>query len=271
MEFDVFLSYSSKDKPAADAACHTLEAAGVRCWMAPRDIIPGMDWGEAIVDAIAGAKLMVLMFSGNANDSPQIRREVELGVSKGIAIIPVRIENVLPTKSLEYFLSTPHWLDAFTAPLDQHLQRLTGAVQALLGAERRASGAISPERPAPPRAQADDTMRPSASRASSGAVEAAQTPPESGGSAEPAALQGAELLASCRDEQVLSSLNDALRQRGYHWIAITNQNGAFGHSQADDFCTVQWTGPTYDMSFNYEVRRNNGRLEVKIIDCTRLL
>ena len=114
MAFDVFISYSHHDKPAADAACATLEAAGIRCWIAPRDIIPGTVYGGAIIDAIETAKILVLIFSGSANASPQIKREVERAVSKGIPVIPVRIENVVPSKTLEYFLSTPHWLDAFT-------------------------------------------------------------------------------------------------------------------------------------------------------------
>ena len=54
MGWDVFLSYSSKDKPVADAACHALESAGIRCWIAPRDIVPGAEWGASIVKAIAG-------------------------------------------------------------------------------------------------------------------------------------------------------------------------------------------------------------------------
>ncbi|HAH65240.1 MAG TPA: toll/interleukin-1 receptor domain-containing protein, partial [Rhizobiales bacterium] len=77
VDFDVFISYSSKDKPIADAVCAGLEANGLRCWIAPRDILPGADWGGAIIDAITGSKVMVLIFSGNANSSPQIKREVE--------------------------------------------------------------------------------------------------------------------------------------------------------------------------------------------------
>ncbi len=135
MAFDVFISYSHQDKPTADAACATLEAAGIRCWIAPRDIVPGTDYGEAIIDAIESAKILVLIFSGNANASPQIKREVERAVSKSIPIIPVRIEDVRPSKTLEYFISTPHWLDAFTPPLEQHLKQLAASVQALLKVE----------------------------------------------------------------------------------------------------------------------------------------
>jgi hypothetical protein len=41
MPHDVFVSYSSDDKPTADAVCATLENKGIRCWIAPRDILPG--------------------------------------------------------------------------------------------------------------------------------------------------------------------------------------------------------------------------------------
>ncbi|HEY4124610.1 MAG TPA: toll/interleukin-1 receptor domain-containing protein, partial [Rhizomicrobium sp.] len=77
MAHDVFISYSSKDKTAADAACAVLESKGIRCWIAPRDITPGNDWGETIVGAIHSARAFLLIFSGNANTSPQIKREVE--------------------------------------------------------------------------------------------------------------------------------------------------------------------------------------------------
>jgi len=121
---DVFISYSHHDKPQADAVCATLEAKGIRCWIAPRDVIPGQEWGAAIVDAIRSSRVMVLVFSSHANASPQIRREVERAVSAETVLIPFRIEDVLPEKSLEYFLGTPHWLDALTPPLEAHLEHL---------------------------------------------------------------------------------------------------------------------------------------------------
>jgi hypothetical protein len=132
MSHDVFISYSSLDKAIADATCAALEAAGIRCWIAPRDITPGKEWGAAIIDAINECRVMVLVFSAHANDSPQIRREVERAVHKGVAIIPLRIENIMPTQSLEYFIGTVHWLDALTPPLEGHLRRLTESVKAIL-------------------------------------------------------------------------------------------------------------------------------------------
>jgi len=129
---DVFVSHSSKDREAADAVSRALESRGIRCWMAPRDIRPGANWGESILEAIGKVKMMVLLLSANANASPQVLREVERAVNKSVVIIPVRIENVMPSASLEYFLSTAHWLDAFESPLDQHCRNLADTVQGML-------------------------------------------------------------------------------------------------------------------------------------------
>ena len=52
MGAQVFISYSSKDKPVGDAACAVLEQRGFRCWIAPRDIVPGTEWGEAIIGGL---------------------------------------------------------------------------------------------------------------------------------------------------------------------------------------------------------------------------
>jgi Tol biopolymer transport system component len=131
MAHDVFISYSAKNKIAADAACVMLESQGIRCWMAPRDVLPGMEWGECIIDAIEQARIMVLIFSADADASSQIRREVERAVNHGVAILPLRIEDVLPGKALEYFLSNVHWLDAWTPPLEAHLKQLADTIRVL--------------------------------------------------------------------------------------------------------------------------------------------
>ena len=153
MAHDVFVSYSSRDKPTADAVVARLEAARLRCWVAPRDILPGMEWGEGIIDGINRSRVMVLVFSSNANASPQIRREVERAVNKGLPIIPFRIEDILPSRSLEYFLSSPHWLDALTPPVEAHIQRLADAVTTLLSRLDGTATQTAPPSPARGRVQ----------------------------------------------------------------------------------------------------------------------
>jgi exo-beta-1,3-glucanase (GH17 family) len=145
MAHDVFISYSMIDKPTADAACATLEGDGCRCWLAPRDLVPGSDWGESIIEAINQSKVLVLIFSSHSNRSPQVKREVERAVNKGLAIIPLRIEDVSPSKSLEYFISSPQWLDALTPPLEKHLRHLANTIRVILSGEEP-----TPPPPPPP-------------------------------------------------------------------------------------------------------------------------
>jgi hypothetical protein len=132
MAHDVFISHSAKDKTIADAVCATFESRGIRCWIAQRDIPYGADWGETIIDAISGSRVMIVIISRNANESAQVKREVERAVNRGVIIIPFRVENIPLSKALEYHISTTHWMDALTPPLEQHIHRLSERVRALL-------------------------------------------------------------------------------------------------------------------------------------------
>lgn len=150
MAHDVFISYSSKDRAIADPVCAMLEAECIRCWVAPRDVLAGQEWGESILEAIKGARVMVLLLSANANESPHIRREVERAVSLGIPVITFRIENVIPAKSLELFVTSSHWLDAFNPPLERHLRFLAQITQKiLLGPQKTTRTAVNIPPPSP--------------------------------------------------------------------------------------------------------------------------
>jgi TIR domain len=120
----VFISYSQADRECAFELVGQLEEQGVQCWIAPRDITPSADWAAEIMDAISAAQVMILVFSASSNQSPQVRREVERAVHRQLSILPFRIEDVPPSKSLEYFLSTQHWMDAFPPPRSAHYARL---------------------------------------------------------------------------------------------------------------------------------------------------
>lgn len=145
MAYDVFLSYASEDKALADAACATLESRKIRCWIAPRDITPGMPYGEAIINAINQCKVLIVLLSEKTNDSPHVANELERAVHNRKAVIPVRIENVRPRGQLEYFLAGKHWLDALTPPLEAHLQKLADVVTQLIDLARSPESGKSAE------------------------------------------------------------------------------------------------------------------------------
>ena len=125
---DVFISYSSADKPVAADICTALESAGNSCWIAPRDILPGTTYADALIQAIDASRIMVLVYSSTANTSPHILREVERAVHNNIPIIPFRLDNSDPSNAMMYYISTPHWLDASEPPLEKHLDLLVKTV-----------------------------------------------------------------------------------------------------------------------------------------------
>jgi TIR domain len=147
---DVFVSYSQPDRDCALQLVAHLESQGIGVWVAPRDISPAADWAEEIIAAISTSRLMVLVFSAHCNASPQVRREVERAVHREIPILPFRIEDVLPARSLEYFLSTPHWLDAFPPPREPHYARLSTHIASLLSSSAPVSASLSAPVSAPP-------------------------------------------------------------------------------------------------------------------------
>lgn len=141
---DVFISYASGDRAVADHVCAALERRGLRCWIAPRNARPGINYGASIVDAIDATPVLVFVVSSRAVASPHVQREVERAANKGVHVIPFRIEDVPLSKSLQYFLESVHWLDALTPPLEQHLDDLAEAVKYFLSSTASASTASAP-------------------------------------------------------------------------------------------------------------------------------
>jgi hypothetical protein len=131
----VFLSYSSQDQAQADAVCKALEGAGISCWIAHRDLAAGSQWGGGIVRAIDDCDAVVVVFSANANNSPQVAREMELAVGKRKPLVPIRIRDELPTADMPSFLGVSHWFNAHPQPIDHYLPEIVPAVRRVLDSE----------------------------------------------------------------------------------------------------------------------------------------
>jgi hypothetical protein len=142
MAQDVFISHAVEDKQVADRVCGALEDEGVGCWIAPRDIPPGRDYEEAIVEAIAASRVVLLILSAHSNSSPHVKREVQHAFAEGsqARVIPFRIEPVPYSKSLSYYLGSVQWIDAAAPPLEEPLRRLVRHVRAELATPASAEG-----------------------------------------------------------------------------------------------------------------------------------
>ena len=128
--YAAFISHASADLPHAEALARHLEAAGKRCWIAPRDLRPGREYGEEIVRGIENSACTVLLLSDAANDSTFVRREIERAVSKGKPVFPLRLSNIAPSPSLELFISTLQWVDAWDGKWDEQAARLIAQLDA---------------------------------------------------------------------------------------------------------------------------------------------
>lgn len=113
MDSPVFVSFASKDRKVATSLCDALENRGIGCWISSRNIRPGDNFQVAIVRAIRAAKVMVLVFSGNSNNSDEVKKELVLAGQSRLVVIPVRVEDVAPSEAFAYEFATRQWIDLF--------------------------------------------------------------------------------------------------------------------------------------------------------------
>ncbi|MEQ1616741.1 MAG: toll/interleukin-1 receptor domain-containing protein [Terricaulis sp.] len=115
----LFISHATKDAAReALALAQALEALGNRCWIAPRDVRPGIPYPRQIVDAVEKAQGLVLLVSRAANDSADVLQEVQLAAAKKLTIAPVVLAGTEPGPDLRYYVSVRHqiaWTGASAA------------------------------------------------------------------------------------------------------------------------------------------------------------
>lgn len=128
----IFISYPSAQQEAAEKVCAFLEAGGKKCWIAPRDIPAGSNYGEEIIKGLESSDAFVLVFDEAANESQHVLREVERAVSKRLPIVVYRLDDTVPSKGMEYFLVSIQWLDAKEVS-EQSLGNLEATLEYQLG------------------------------------------------------------------------------------------------------------------------------------------
>ncbi len=142
---DVFISYSVKDRDVAHTFVAEMERHGISCWIAPRNIPEGAQWAEAIDQAIAQARVFVVIVSESSVASKQVPKEITLAVNHCDCLIPVRIDNADLNGSFRYHLSDCQWMDA-TGRHTEKAAELARTINAFLG---RADAAPPPPIAAP--------------------------------------------------------------------------------------------------------------------------
>lgn len=126
----VFVSHATEDGNVARKIVAQLEAAGVQCWIAPRDIPPRAIYAEAIAEAIKSTQECFVLVSRASNKSEAVKREVELASKHQRSLVPVMIETVDLAPGLDYFLSNVQWVD-YSREGAESIERLAANIQNL--------------------------------------------------------------------------------------------------------------------------------------------
>lgn len=154
----VFISHGSENRDEATELCAFIEARGVKCWIAPRDVRPGIDYSEELQAAIENAAAFVVLVTDHSNRSPYVRAETEMAFSSHKPIFPVREADIKPAAGLALFLKIRHWTDAYGKYRDAAMDRLALELQTVVGVNAPPLSAPAPAAPppkpapAPPRA-----------------------------------------------------------------------------------------------------------------------
>ena len=123
-KYDLFISYATENKNIADYIVERIEKRGYRCFIAPRDIQTGSEYAVEIIRGISNSTAVLLVFSSKSDKSHYVLREINSAVSRNRPIIPLRIEDFLPSEAMEFYLGPTHCLDAFPEILDVHLDKV---------------------------------------------------------------------------------------------------------------------------------------------------
>jgi TolB-like protein len=128
---DVFLSYSREDKARVLDLAARLRTAGVSIWIDQGGIDGAALWGESIVNALEGAKVLLLMVSPAAVRSHNVTKEVMLASERKGHILPVHLEPTTIPSGLKYPLAGIQHIEFYQGDPDENFQSILHSLETL--------------------------------------------------------------------------------------------------------------------------------------------
>ena len=118
MAYNVFISYSSKNLHIVDWARSTLAQPGVtEVFAAEYSVLPSHVLNDAIIRAIRGCDLFVLLWSHDARTSDYVPQEIGIAVGCNKTILPVVMEENVAVPgfitNLKYLAAHKNWDGSF--------------------------------------------------------------------------------------------------------------------------------------------------------------
>jgi hypothetical protein len=124
----LFLSHSSSDAALASELCERLEARGVDCFVAPRDLTLGRPYPEECVRGIEASDALVLLATPAAVSSVQVVSEVEQAHKRKKPIYTVMIGQPNVSRELDFYISRLHWFRKEPGSIEPLAAALAAAV-----------------------------------------------------------------------------------------------------------------------------------------------
>ncbi|MBN4003274.1 toll/interleukin-1 receptor domain-containing protein [Nostoc sp. LPT] len=131
-QFDVFLSYSSKDKPQVRAIAKQLRHRGLKPWLDEEQLFPGQSFQEAIQKVIHNVRAVAIIIGSDTFSKWQVielQSLVKVSIDAQIPIIPVILtgaskapDNVPP------FLNQIAWVDFNQGTQEQAIDMLVWGI-----------------------------------------------------------------------------------------------------------------------------------------------
>lgn len=261
----VFLSYASQDAAVANALVEALELCRLRCWIAPRNVIPGSLFAESIVRAINEAKVFVLVLSAHAAASAHVGKEIERASAKRRPIIALRTDYSPLSPAFEYYLSESQWIDLGSELTDATSATLVDAVRrhldpAAAGALGVNQGATTPADPIQSYGHGHHAQPWVGSRKSSGKRAAIDSI-----AVLPFALSGGPANMKFFGEGLAESLIQALSELPGIRKVIA-RNSAFKYAESDPLEAGRMLGVRAVLTGRLRISRQSASLTAELVD-----
>jgi len=130
-EFDVFLSYNNRDKPAARELANNLRERGISVWLDEEQLVPGRPWSSALEEIISTVRsVAVLVGHDGLGPWEQIETRAILAefAEKRLPVIPVLLPGAGSKPELPLFLHEFTWVDLRAGLTESALDALEWSV-----------------------------------------------------------------------------------------------------------------------------------------------
>ena len=131
--YDVFISYSNKDRQIVHKYAKFLEDYGYKVWYDVKGLYGGAKFAGEIADAIEASKLFVFFSSENSNKSEWTKGEIFLAQKYNKQILPVRIDDSEYEKSVMIVLLPLQYIVCKNGVYEESLEELQSAISRFIG------------------------------------------------------------------------------------------------------------------------------------------